>query len=110
MEEWHIYNARLGTGVGHEQQNERPCIVVKDLGSGIGLCIVIPLTSNIDALRFPYAVSIGKGEANLAFESIAMLFHIRSVSFERLGMEIGELPMGKVAKIKGVLKLMLELK
>lgn len=41
----------LAVEVGHEQYGQRPAILISNPKTGI--LIVIPLTSNLEALRFP---------------------------------------------------------
>jgi len=46
----------LVAGVGHEQYSQRPAILISDTKTSI--VVVIPLTSNLEALRFPYTLAI----------------------------------------------------
>jgi len=109
MREWYIYNANLGLGIGHEQEEERPCIIVK-VFENINMCLEIPLTSNHDASKFPYTLTIKNNTSNkLLSDSVALLFHIRSISSKRLNTPIGRLSEAKVEKIKEVFRLMLDL-
>lgn len=111
MQEWHIYMAELGTNVGHEQTKKRPCIVIKSINSSMNMYIEIPLTSNQDALRFPYTLNIDKTNPNgLINNSVALIFQIRSISGVRLEMKpIGILSKEVTEKIKEVIRLMLNL-
>ena len=78
---WDLRIIKLPSSKGHEQEGLRPCIVLKEFAMG---SIIIPMTSNLDALRFPYAIEIEKSKMNgLLVNSIAMIFQIRYVDKRR---------------------------
>jgi mRNA-degrading endonuclease toxin of MazEF toxin-antitoxin module len=56
MKKGDICIINLAVEVDHEQYGQRPAIVISD--TGIGILIVVPLTSNLEALRFPYTLAI----------------------------------------------------
>lgn len=69
---------KLIAGTGHEQFGERPAILVSDTKTG--LVIVIPLTSNLNALKFPYVLTIFPDNQNkLNQKSVALLFQVRAI-------------------------------
>ncbi|MHA1648416.1 MAG: type II toxin-antitoxin system PemK/MazF family toxin [Promethearchaeota archaeon] len=87
---WEI-NLQMGSQsiVGHEQGASRPCVIMKVLPS-IQMATVIPLTSQLRVLRFPYTSEILSTPQNgLTTTSIAMIFQIRSVSFHRFQSKYG---------------------
>ncbi len=108
MEEYSIYNVDFGTGKGHEQGYPRPAIMLKIIND-LGMCIVIPLTSNIDHLNLPYTVQINKtGHTNLKENSVALVFQVRAVDRMRItGIQIGRVEEYQVNKIRTVIKEML---
>lgn len=108
MEEYSIYNVDFGVGEGHEQSYPRPAIVLKVINE-LNMCIVIPLTSNMNHLNLPYTVQINKtGHTNLRENSVALVFQIRAIDRTRLtGNQIGKAEEYLVNKIKSVLKEML---
>jgi len=110
MQEWYIYNADLGKREGHEQSYERPCILIRALNE-IDMSIVIPLTSTLDAIRFPFTTSIGRTDVDmLRNDSVALIFQIRAISNKRLNPKpIGKLPEEKIRKIKEIIKQTLNL-
>ena len=110
MENYGIYNVDLGEGEGHEQSYRRPAILFKNL-SELDLSIVIPLTSNINHLNFPYSVQINKTKAtNLKENSVALIFQIRTISEKRIiGNQIGKIEEYQINKIKTIIKDMLNL-
>src|SRR3990167_709054 len=75
---------------GHEQHGFRPAIVVGPLVANT--IVVIPLTTNIEALRFPYTHIISPNGSNgLKGKSIALIFQIRAIDKKRVIRKIGKL-------------------
>lgn len=75
---------------GREQSGKRPVAVVADTDSNIS--IVVPFTSNLQALRFPHTLEIEPSKENgLAARSIALVFQIRAIDKKRLRVRIGRL-------------------
>ena len=75
---------------GHEQIGIRPSIVLSETEANIA--IVIPLTSNVQALRFPHTIEIKPSNKNgLSVISVALVFQIRAIDKKRLKKKIGEL-------------------
>ncbi len=73
---------------GKEQKGRRPAVIVAE--SNINLVTVIPLTSNLSALRFNNTLKIDKSEKNgLEKDSIALIFHIQSLDKRRFIKKIG---------------------
>lgn len=98
----------LNFGVGHEQYGERPAILISDTKTKI--VIVIPLTANLEALRFPYTLAIlSDKKNNLRQESVALIFHIRAIDESRILKIIGKIDTKRQRKIDEILKRMLEL-
>lgn len=108
MEEYSIQNVDFGVGKGHEQSYLRPAIVFKIINE-LGMCIVIPLTSNMDHLNLPYTIQINKtGHTNLRENSVALVFQIRAIDKTRMiGDQIGKTEEYQISKIKSVIKEML---
>jgi len=98
----------LAVGIGHEQYGQRPAILISDTKIGIG--IVIPLTSNLEALRFPFTLAIlPDKQNNLKQKSVALIFHIRAIDKTRVSKVIGKINAQTQKKIDSILKEMLEL-
>ena len=110
MEPYQIYNVNLGQGTGHEQNGERPAILIKIIEE-IGICIVVPLTSNLTHSALPYTVQINKtSSTNLTNNSVALVMQVRAISKMRLpNNSIGKLEEYQIRKIKSILKDMLAL-
>ncbi|MBI3459270.1 type II toxin-antitoxin system PemK/MazF family toxin [Candidatus Azambacteria bacterium] len=98
----------LFLGIGHEQNGKRPAIFFADTKTNIA--IIIPLTSNIEALRFPYTLTIRPDkDNNLDEESVALIFHLRAVDNKRLSSPLGKINKQLIGKIDSILKKLLNL-
>jgi len=85
----------LPFGAGREQTGQRPAIVVQDAihGQGSPLVIVVPVTGQSAALRFPGSVEIAPTRANgLTVPSVAMTFQLRALDRARLCDGSGRFP------------------
>ncbi|MBU2579306.1 type II toxin-antitoxin system PemK/MazF family toxin [Patescibacteria group bacterium] len=108
MKKGDICLINLNIGEGHEQFGERPAIVISETETDI--VIVIPITSNLNALRFPYTIAIiPDKENNLYQESAALIFHIRAIDKSRVLKKIGEINKEFQKKIDKILREMLKL-
>ncbi|MEK6800329.1 MAG: type II toxin-antitoxin system PemK/MazF family toxin [Nanoarchaeota archaeon] len=93
---------------GSEQKGTRPCIILANTGTN--LITVIPLTSNLQALRFPYVLEIKSSEKNkLDNDSIALMFQIQSVDKRRIVKQIGTLEKSDIFEVDKSLRHMLKL-
>jgi len=81
---WDVELSYPGEGVGHEERFKHPCIIV-EFNKFVDMATIIPLTSNIQALKeFPYTHIIKPNDKNgLTKQSIAMVYQIRSLSKQR---------------------------
>lgn len=108
MNKGEIWIVELPFKNGREQRGKRPCIILGD--SKIGMIITIPLTSNLQALRFPYTVEIKKSVQNgLEADSIALVFQIQSLDQRRFKNKIGTLEKSYIDKISSMVKELMEL-
>lgn len=93
---------------GHEQSGVRPAIILADTSTNIA--IIIPLTSNLQALRFLYTLEVKPSKINgLKNVSIALIFQIRAIDKKRLKSKIGELEEFSIREITILLKKLLNL-
>ena len=77
--------------VGTETQKERPCLVIK-MHPQTKLVTVIPCTKTLDALRFPFTSKIKANSTNrLSYDSVVMIFQIRSLHFSRFFSKQGKI-------------------
>lgn len=102
---WLVEILSLG---GHEQEGKRPAIVLADTKTPV--TIVIPCTSSLQALRFPYTIKIVPSKRNgLRDISMALIFQIRAIDKQRLKQRIGVLESQNLKTIDAMLKKMLVL-
>ncbi|MHA1674464.1 MAG: type II toxin-antitoxin system PemK/MazF family toxin [Promethearchaeota archaeon] len=100
-----VLNLQLGSEsiIGHEQGRTRPCVVIKVLPR-LKMATIIPLTSNIGVSRFPYTHEIQPTKQNgLSRTNIAMIFQVRSVSFNRFKNNLGDLENIDFTEIKDLI-------
>ena len=79
---------------GHEQVGYRPAIVVQTDATTASLptTMVVPLTSNLGALRFPHTFRVDPSPQNgLARPSVLLVFQLRAIDKKRFGNRIGRL-------------------
>src|SRR3989344_6440727 len=103
MKRGEIWLVQLGETFGHEQQGLRPAIILTDTPTS--LVLVIPLTTNLKALRFPYTIQVGMTKENgLDTDSVALVFHLRSIDKRRLMRTVGMIEKPVLQKIMNVIK------
>ena len=106
MKKGEIWIVELPSSNGYEQKGTRPAIVFAEIGQ---LAIVIPVTSNVQALRYPYTTEIHPSNANgLSELSIALTFHLRALDKKRLQKKIGHLEPETLDQINLFLKKLLQ--
>ena len=85
-----IYLAEIPKTNGHEQFGFRPVLLVAQPISDIAL--IIPFTSNILALKFPFTLKIDPSFKNgLSFSSVLLIFQLRAIDSKRLRKKLGNL-------------------
>ena len=100
-----IWLVEIPSTNGHEQSGKRPAIVLADTEANI--VIIIPLSSNLQALRFPHTLEIRPSSKNgLKLVSVALVFHIRSIDKKRLINKIGEF--NDISKLDSMLQKLLK--
>lgn len=98
MKKGEIWLVELPYSGGQEQEGLRPAIIFAD--TGIGVATVIPLTSNLQALRFQDTYTIEKSKGNgLGADSVALIFQLRAIDSKRLKKKIGDLENRHINKI-----------
>lgn len=103
-----IWLIELGKDIGHEQDGKRPAIVI---GCVTGtLVVVIPITSNLDRLNFPFTELIRPNATNsLDADSVALVFQMRAIDQRRLVKKIGSLGSRDMEKIDALIAGLLQL-
>lgn len=86
----------------------RPGLVIVDTKTN--MVLTIPLTSNIQALRFPDTIEIKKSKENkLEKDSIALVFQIQSLDKKRFVNKIGVLEDSYMSQIDKILERLFQL-
>ena len=100
---------------GAESDKRRPAVIVSNDGAnqvasrlGRGVLTVVPLTSNISRV-YPFQVLLPAEETGLTRDSKAQAEQVRSVSLERIGSIVGEVPASRMVELDEALRLHLGL-
>lgn len=99
-------------GGGREQVGQRPALVVHDDSTCniLPVIIIIPFTTQLEALRFPHAIRVEpSGENGLTQISVLMVFQLRAIDKKRLLYKIGRLEEDILKKVDAEIRLMLGL-
>lgn len=108
MKKGELWLSDLPDQVGKEQVGKRPALIISD--TKVGLIIIIPLTTNREALKYPHTLKIIPSEKNkLNKESIALIFQIRAIDHKRPVHKIGELDENYIEQINKNLQSLLNL-
>jgi len=88
MNKGEIWLVELMFKTGREQSGTRPCIIIAPTKTK--MVIVVPLTSNLQALRFADTIQIKRSlENNLEKNSVGLIFHLQSIDKRRLIRNLG---------------------
>ncbi|MBW4583068.1 MAG: type II toxin-antitoxin system PemK/MazF family toxin [Tildeniella nuda ZEHNDER 1965/U140] len=83
-----------------EEKGNRPAIAVQADVANSPMLMVVPVTSSLRALRFPFTVQIEPSATNgLTLSSVAMVFQLRAIDKKRIIRKLGELEMEYLAQI-----------
>jgi len=98
MKQGEILNANLNPTRGSEQAGFRPVVVVSGnlLNEHLNIVIVVPLTTKIKKYK-GNPILVPSPANGLKHESEMLVFHIRSVSKDRLVKKIGKIESSEVA-------------
>jgi mRNA interferase MazF len=101
MKQCDIWYADLNPVRGSEQQGFRPVVIISGnmLNQYLPVVIVCPLTSKIKNYKGNIVLEPDE-ENGLTEASEIMIFHIRSISKERLVRKIGEITSGELDGLK----------
>ena len=93
---------------GREQSGRRPAVAIQSDVAGEPMIIVIPVTSNLSALRFAFSVRIEPTPENgLTASSVVMVFQLRAIDKARIVRKIGQLSAADLALVEAALWQML---
>ena len=100
---------------GSEANKRRPAVIVSNDRAnatvtrlGRGVVTVTPVTSNITRV-FPFQILLPAELTGLQVDSKAQAEQVRSLSVERVGDVVGQLPRALMAKVDDALRLHLQL-
>jgi mRNA interferase MazF len=99
-------------GSSHEQAGRRPAIAVQADTKGINLpaLMIVPVTGELSALRFPYTIRVEPSEANgLIMPSVLLVFQLRAIDRARIIDTIGRLEPEYVEQLDAELRRLLNL-
>lgn len=90
MNKGEVWLCSLPNYEGKEQRGTRPCIILTK--SYLELITIIPLTSNLQALRFNNTIKVSKNNSNnLEKDSVALIFQIQTLDSRRMLKKLGNL-------------------
>ena len=93
---------------GHEQAGTRPVIILAETEANV--VMVIPLTTNTQALRFPHTVEVRpSGRNGLTTISIGLVFQLRAIDKKRMKKKIGVIEESILRTSHKIIKNMLNL-
>jgi len=108
MNNGEIWFVELPKSNGHEQSGLRPVIVINEVDAG--MVLIIPFTSNIQALRYTSTIQVKPTKTNgLKENSIALIFQLRAIDKKRLLEKVGTLEKEHQDQVNKVLKKILAL-
>lgn len=100
---------------GSEASKRRPAVIVSNDGAnttasrlGRGVITVVPVTSNVTRV-YPFQVLLPASECGLRLDSKAQAEQVRSVTIERVGRRVGQLPSPLMSELEDALRLHLDL-
>ncbi|HVW42697.1 MAG TPA: type II toxin-antitoxin system PemK/MazF family toxin [Amycolatopsis sp.] len=100
---------------GAESNKTRPAVIVSNDGAnnaaarlGRGVVTVVPVTTNV-ARIYAFQVLLRVGDCGLKADSKAQAEQVRSVSVERIGRKVGEVPGALMEKVDHALRVHLGL-
>jgi mRNA interferase MazF len=115
MRRGEIVSVNFEPAQGSEANKTRPAVVVSNDAAnatatrlGRGVITVVPVTSNITRV-YPFQVMLPANQTGLPRDSKAQAEQIRSVSVERVGKRLGQLPAALVAELDRALRVQLGL-
>jgi|LakMenEpi03Aug12_release.lakeMendotaPanAssembly.Ray.scaffolds.fasta_scaffold491798_3 mRNA interferase MazF len=83
-----------------EEKGNRPAIAVQTDIAASPMLMIVPVTSSLGALRFPFTVRIEPSERNgLTLPSVAMVFQLRAIDRKRIIQKIGELELQYLTQV-----------
>ncbi|RIK41648.1 MAG: hypothetical protein DCC55_11235 [Chloroflexi bacterium] len=94
---------------GREQSGRRPAVAVQADLAGEPMLMVVPITSNLTALRFTFSVRVEPSTENgLTVPSVVMVFQMRAIDKARIIRKLGQMSSTDMSRIDAVIWQMLK--
>jgi mRNA interferase MazF len=110
-----IREVDLDPARGSEASKRRPAVIVSNDGANTtawrlkrGVITVVPVTSNVTRV-YPFQVFLPASECGLRLDSKAQAEQVRSVTIDRVGRSVGQLPTPLMSELEDALRLHLDL-
>lgn len=109
MKKGEIWSVTIPVIKGHEQSGLRPAVILSEADAG--MVIIVPFTSNLQAIKYPNTIEVNSSKANgLNTNSVALVFQLRAIDRKRLRNSIGMLDSKKLEEIDKMIKKILCIK
>ena len=115
MRRGEIVSVALDPARGQEASKTRPAVIVSNDAAngtatrlGRGVITVVPVTSSTERI-YPFQVMLPAHLTGLHYDSKAQAEQIRSVTVERIGKRIGQLPASLITELDQALRIHLSL-
>jgi mRNA interferase MazF len=87
-------------GEGRAQAGRRPAVVLQNSSAALPTVLVVPLSTQLDALRFPGTMLVEPDTTNgLRHSSVALVFQLRAVDRRFIGSRAGALSAAKLTEV-----------
>lgn len=88
-----IFMADLNPVLGHEQGGYRPVLIMQNsiLNKNLNTVIIAPITKNLKAKGFFTTHYLPGKDAGLDFDSVVLLYQLRTIDKSRLKKKVGDL-------------------
>lgn len=104
MTQGEIVWVEFPAGEGRAQAGRRPAVVLQEGLLNLPTKLLVPLSSQRSALRFPGAVLLEPDATNgLRVSSVALVFQVRAVDVRRIGAALGSISKSKLQELLGAL-------
>jgi mRNA interferase MazF len=108
MKNGEIWLVELPKNASKEQAGTRPAVLITEVDAN--MAIIIPITSNIQALKFKNSLIINPTKENgLKQISIALIFQLRAIDKKRLIKKEGNVENKIFKEIQNMIKTMLKI-
>ncbi len=102
MHQGDIFWADLNPVKGHEQAGIRPVMVIQNdiLNQNLTTTVIVPLTTNLKAKGLMTTYFLPKSVSRLPYDSVALLYQVRTVDQNRLQTKVGSLKKEEFHELK----------